>query len=83
MIKPCPFCGSAGVIRSDKSIFDDWNGYLVTCSAEPYNNCSVSPFTGLFKTKKEALKEWNTRKENKLWTHILFIGKMVKKQLEH
>jgi Lar family restriction alleviation protein len=66
-IKPCPFCGSAGIVKKDKSIFSNWDGYLVTCSSDAYalDGCNISPFTGLFKTKKEALKEWNTRKEKK------------------
>lgn len=49
-LKPCPFCGSNHV--SFKSpVPRDWNVVCFGCGA----------MTGITKSNKKALKEWNTR----------------------
>lgn len=57
---PCPFCGSAAVVRHN--IHDDGqpHEYYVECG-DP--NCKISPrtYSYVYKSKDEAIAVWNKR----------------------
>jgi len=62
-LKPCPFCGGAGEIITHVSNNKIW--YSPICRGEP--ECYLNLFTDTrmngYSTRLEAIKAWNTRKE--------------------
>lgn len=57
-LKPCPFCGSAGIIRYREALDD----YIPECSNE---DCIVSYVLGnSFQSSDEATEVWNRRVGN-------------------
>ena len=68
-LKPCPFCGKEiEVIRAECT------GYYISHHLQEDNFCScelgytglntMEETTGLFETKEDAIKSWNTRYEH-------------------
>lgn len=51
---PCPFCGSEACIRTYE--YDDTTNYSVACTEE---DCGIE--FGMFSTREEAIRRWNTR----------------------
>lgn len=54
-LKPCPFCGAPGALRT---VGKDW---YVECSNRYV--CPVSPWTVYTRNKKNAVANWNRRAE--------------------
>lgn len=54
-LKPCPFCGSSAVIRSNGEY-----QYYVRCTNF---DCSVHPTTYVMTTPEKAIAAWNRREE--------------------
>lgn len=54
-LKPCPFCGSDGVVSQKK----DLETWIVECSNQ---RCPASYMIGWdYETEKEAIEAWNRR----------------------
>lgn len=54
-LKPCPFCGSDGVVSQKK----DLETWIVECSNK---RCPASYMIGWdYETEKEAIEAWNRR----------------------
>ena len=62
-LKPCPFCGYGGnrlnICAFDYS--DEGKRYAVNCRTKNCHGGIWSLANGLFKTEKQAIKEWNRR----------------------
>ena len=56
-LKPCPFCGSPGVMRN---VGTQW---YVMCSCGP-DDCPAYPWTGYHESQKRAVEAWNRRADN-------------------
>jgi hypothetical protein len=60
VLKPCPFCGAAGLLEP-ASNHDGWSltqHYTVVCSDD---ECFASPLVIVGKTEAEAARRWNIR----------------------
>ncbi|MFC1567336.1 Lar family restriction alleviation protein [Thermodesulfobacteriota bacterium] len=61
-LKPCPFCGEEVKTHWRMYYYYDYptKEYYAMCL---YHKCPVKPKTMYYLTEEEAIKAWNTRKE--------------------
>jgi len=60
LMKPCPFCGSAGAIEEvEGAIGKAWSPYCSAALKE--DDCILGHTLLSFTRKKEAVEAWNTR----------------------
>lgn len=52
-LKPCPFCGNAGMIT-----YNVFNGFIPFCIND---SCILNELEYGFDTEKEAMEAWNRR----------------------
>ena len=54
-LKPCPFCGGPGKLKSEVG-YTKW----IVCDGD---NCPISPECNHYLTETEAIAAWNTRSQ--------------------
>jgi len=61
-LKPCPFCGckEIDVMGGYEDFYEDFQPHLYYCECE---DCRAT--SGLTVERKDAIKKWNARKEEK------------------